>query len=153
MTKQREFTGKHFLMVVIGFFGTIFAVNFTMAYLAISTFPGLEVKNGYIASQQFNGRRAAQEALGWTVEANAGDGLVTLSIIDVDGNPVEAAALKATLGRPTQMKDDTTPDFKFDGMAYVAPVVLRPGKWNIRMIARADDGTEFSQRLIVHIKE
>jgi nitrogen fixation protein FixH len=153
MTKQREFTGKHFLMVFIGFFGTIFAVNFTMAYLAVSTFPGLEVKNGYIASQQFNGRRKAQEALGWTVEAEAGNGQITLSITDVEGNPVKVAALKATLGRPTQMKDDTTPDFKFDGAVYAAPVVLEAGKWNVRMIARADDGTEFTQRLIVHIKE
>ncbi len=153
MTKQREFTGKHFFMVFVGFFGTIFAVNFTMAYFAVSTFPGLEVRNGYIASQQFNTRRKAQEALGWTVDADSQNGQIILAITDADGQPVEVAALKATLGRATQMKDDTTPNFTFDGTAYVAPVDIQPGNWNLRMIARASNGTEFTQRVILHIKE
>jgi nitrogen fixation protein FixH len=149
---QREFTGKHALMVFVGAFTLIFGVNFFMAYQAINTFPGLEVKNGYIASQQFNRKRAAQEALGWTVDADAVDGQVVLAITDSDGNPVQAASLVATVGRPTQMKDDVRPQFIFDGTAYVAPLELAGGKWNVRMIARARDGTEFTQRLILHIK-
>jgi nitrogen fixation protein FixH len=153
MPKQREFPGKHFVMVFGGFFGIIFAVTLTMAYYAISTYPGLEVRNGYIASQQFNTRRKAQEALGWTVDADAENGQIILAITDADGQPVKVAALKTTLGRATQMKDDTTPDFKFDGSAYVAPVDIRPGNWNLRIIARASNGTEFTQRVILHIKE
>ncbi len=153
MKKQREFTGKHAAMVFGGFFGTIIAVNFTMAYLAVSTFPGLEVKNGYIASQQFNGRKAAQEALGWNVDAVAHGGQVVLSITDTDGNPVEAASLLATVGRPTQIKDDTSPEFEFDGSSYVALADLKPGNWNIRMVARADNGTEFIQRVILRFTE
>ena len=64
MTKQ--LTGRHVLMIFCGAFGIIIGVNLLLAWSAVSTFPGLEVKNSYVASQQFDERKAAQEALGWT---------------------------------------------------------------------------------------
>ena len=55
-------------------FGVIIGVNVVMATKAIGTFPGLEVKNSYVASQSFDKRRDAQEALGWDVGvAHEGD--------------------------------------------------------------------------------
>jgi len=86
------------------------------------------------------------------VTANATGGLVILSITDATGAPVRVAKLSATLGRATHVKDDIQPEFKFDGTAYVAPVELARGNWNIRMIARAEDGTEFIQRVILHVQ-
>lgn len=150
--KTKEFTGKHALLVFGGAFSVIIAVNLALAYNAVRTFPGLEVKNSYVASQQFDVRRQAQLRLGWSVRAEARDGQVILSITDADGNPVEAADLQATLGRATHVKDDLEPEFVFDGKAYVAPAVLERGNWNIRMVARADDGTEFTQRVILHVR-
>ena len=150
--KQREFTGRHALMVFGGAFGVIIAVNLALAYNAVKTFPGLEVKNSYVASQEFNTRLAAQQALGWSVRADAWDGQVILSISDANGAPVEVKALKATLGRATHVKDDIQPEFVFDGTSYVAPVDLADGNWNIRMVARAANGTEFTQRVILHVK-
>ncbi|MCK5501239.1 MAG: FixH family protein, partial [Tritonibacter mobilis] len=97
--------------------------------------------------------RAAQEALGWSVYASAVGEEVKLEITDRDGQPVEVASLTATLGRATHVKDDQNPQFVFDGSAYVAPAELAPGNWNIRMIARAKDGTEFTQRVILHVKK
>ncbi|NIZ13231.1 FixH family protein [Phaeobacter sp. HF9A] len=146
----REFTGKHMLALCVGAFGIIIAVNVYMAVSAVRTFPGLEVANSYVASQEFNARLHAQQALGWSVYASATDGHVKLEITDKDGNPVELAALDAILGRATHVKDDQTPEFVFDGTAYVAEAKLAPGNWNIRMVARAKDGTEFSQRVILH---
>ena len=58
-----EITGRQVFAVTAGAFGIIIAVNVTMAYKAISTFPGLEVQNGYIASQTFEAEKRAQEAL------------------------------------------------------------------------------------------
>lgn len=150
--KEREFTGRHAAMVFVGAFGIIFAVNIVLAVSAVRTFPGLEVGNSYVASQSFDQRRAAQEALGWTVTANARGGLVILSITDASGAPVRVAALSATLGRATHVRDDMQPDFRFDGTAYVAQVELARGNWNIRMVARAEDGTEFVQRVILHVQ-
>lgn len=152
MMGERRITGKHVLAGFVAAFGLIVGVNLLLAYSAVKTFPGLEVANSYVASQTFDERRAAQEALGWTVDATHGDGLLTLSITDTSGAPVQAATLNAVLGRATAVKDDMTPDFRFDGTAYVAPVDLAPGNWNIRMLATAADGTEFRQRVVLHKK-
>ena len=146
---ERKLTGKHVFFGFAAAFAVIIGVNLVLAYSAIKTFPGLEVKNSYVASQTFNERKAAQEGLGWEVSAHHKDGILTLAIIDPKGLPVEVADLKATVGRATHVKDDVTPDFRFDGSAYVAPVDLGDGNWNIRMIALADDGTEFKQRVVL----
>lgn len=149
---QKQLTGRHVLMIFTGAFGIIISVNLLLAYSAVSTFPGLEVKNSYVASQQFDDRKAAQEALGWTVRADATDGQVTLQITDAEGAPVRVGALQAVIGRATHVGDDMTPEFIFDGAAYNAPVDLAGGNWNIRMTALAENGTSFSQRVILHVK-
>ncbi|MDU9002842.1 FixH family protein [Sedimentitalea todarodis] len=149
---QREFTGKHAAVLFVGAFAVIIGVNLALAWNAVRTFPGLEVSNSYVASQQFNNRLAAQQALGWSVYADARDGQVFLSITDEDGAPVEVAKLSAIVGRATQIKDDIEPAFEFDGTSYVAPVDLARGNWNIRLVARAANGTEFTQRVILHVQ-
>lgn len=150
MMAQREITGKHVLIGFVAAFGVIIGVNLVLAFSAIRTFPGLEVDNSYVASQQFDDRKAAQEALGWTVSADHSGGLLVLRITDNDGVPVAVADLDATVGRATHLQDDQTPDFRFDGNAYVASVPLGDGNWNIRMRARAHDGTLFEQRVVLH---
>ncbi|MEP2533717.1 FixH family protein [Shimia sp.] len=150
---QGELTGRHVLFIFVGAFGVIIGVNLILAWNAVATFPGLEVKNSYVASQEFDVRRDAQVALGWTVTARSGGGLLVLSILDQDGAPVEVEELHAVLGRATHVKDDVEPSFEFDGRAYVVPAELAPGNWNIRMTARAKDGTEFTQRVVLHVTQ
>ena len=147
---ERRITGYHVLFGFVMAFGVIISVNLYLAFSAVKTFPGLEVKNSYVASQGFDANRAAQEALGWEIAADHQDGLLVLYISDADG-PVEVQSLTATLGRATTVADDVSPDFVFDGNAYVAPVELRDGNWNIRMVAIAPDGTTFQQRVILHV--
>jgi len=149
---ERKLTGRHVLMIFCGAFGVIISVNLLLAYSAVSTFPGLEVKNSYVASQQFDERKAAQEALGWTVRADAAEGQVTLSITDAEGQPVRVGALEAVVGRATHVSDDIKPEFIFNGESYYAPIELADGNWNIRMTAQAEDGTLFAQRVILHVK-
>jgi len=145
----REITGRHVLIGFVAAFGVIIGVNVLLAVSAVRTFPGLEVKNGYVASQTFDDRRAAQQALGWSVEARHEAGMLRLSITDACGLPVRVARIDATVGRATHVADDVTPQFRFDGTAYVAPVALGGGNWNIRMTAIADDGTAFEQRIVL----
>ena len=149
MTK--ELTGRHVALIFCGAFSIIIGVNLLLAYSAVSTFPGLEVKNSYVASQSFDKDREAQDALGWSVQAEARSGQLLLSVTDASGNPVEVAKLEATLGRATHVRDDSTPDFTFDGTRYVAVANLAPGNWNIRMVAHAEDGTVFRQRVVLHV--
>lgn len=152
MTSERKLTGWHALAIFGSAFAVIISVNLVLAYSAVSTFPGLEVKNSYVASQAFDDRRAEQEALGWSVTAQAKGGLLILRIVDADGRPVQAGSLDAVLGRATHVQDDRKPEFSFDGQAYVARESLRPGNWNIRMKATALDGTLFEQRVVLHVE-
>lgn len=149
MTK--ELTGKHVLAIFVVAFGVIIAVNITLAVNAVKTFPGLEVKNSYVASQQFDERKAAQEALGWDVAGTHEAGVLRLSIRNADGTPVEVSSLYAVLGRATHVADDVEPAFTFDGTDYVAPMELADGNWNLRMRAELADGTPFNQRVIVSV--
>ncbi len=149
---ERQFTGKHALAVFVAAFGVIIAVNLVLAYSAVKTFPGLEVKNSYVASQEFNERLQEQQALGWEIQAELTGGLLVLHITDQTGAPVEVAELQAVVGRATHVKDDFAPDFTFDGIAYSTPAALGKGNWNIRLVAKAKDGTAFAQRLPLYVK-
>lgn len=149
---ERKFTGKHALAVFVGAFGVIIAVNLVLAYSAVKTFPGLEVKNSYVASQQFNDRLQEHQALGWEVRAESKGGLLILHITDASGDPVRVADLQAVVGRATHVREDFSPDFTFDGTAYATPATLGKGNWNIRLVARDSEGAEFAQRVPLFVK-
>lgn len=153
MKAQSELTGRHVAMIFVSAFAVIIGVNILLAVNAVRSFPGLEVRNSYVASQQFDVARQAQLALGWTVRARASAGAVHLRIVDKDGKPAIVDRIDAVLGRATHVQDDVQLDFKFDGAEYVAPAVIGGGNWNIRMTAVATDGTEFNQRVILHVNE
>ncbi|HKL69525.1 FixH family protein [Salibaculum sp.] len=142
-------TGRKVFLIFAGAFAVIISVNLLLAFSAVRTFPGLEVKNSYVASQNWDEERAAQLALDWTVDAVVRDEMLTLSITDAMGAPVEVQSLSGVFGRATSVKDDQTPAFEFNGEAYVAPVQTSDGNWNLRLEAVAPDGTDFRQRIVV----
>ncbi len=149
---ERQFTGKHALAVFVAAFGVIITVNLVLAYSAVKTFPGLEVKNSYVASQEFNERLKVQQELGWEIRAETTGGLLILHITDQSGAPVQVAELQAVVGRATHVKDDFSPDFTFDGNAYSTPATLGKGNWNIRLVAKDSSGAEFAQRVPLYVK-
>lgn len=146
----REIKGWHVFTIFALSFGVIVAVNLTLAFNAIATFPGLEVKNSYVASQSFDVDREAQEALGWEVSAELTDNVLRLRILQ-DAAAIAPMVEQAIFGRATSVAADQTPDFVFDGTALVADVNAGPGNWNLRVKLRAKDGTLFQQRIIVGI--
>jgi len=153
MAQEFRLTGWHVLAGFVAAFGIIIAVNLVMAVNAVRTFPGLEVKNSYVASQTFDADRAAQEALGWNVTLKTDGDLLRLSIRDDLGHPVQVAGLGGILGRATNVSQDQTPVWTFDGQDYVANTgVLGQGYWNLRLQAEAQDGTTFKQRLQIYVK-
>lgn len=145
-------TGPKFFAIFASFFVVIISVNLVLAYSAVKTFPGLEVKNSYVASQTFDKDRQAQEALGWTIDARVQHGELHLMITDADGKPVEVKSVNGTFGRATSVRDDQAPAFVFDGTMYRAPVTTAPGNWNLRFEALAQDGTLFKQRVVVIVE-
>ncbi|MEM9707342.1 MAG: FixH family protein [Pseudomonadota bacterium] len=149
--RERELKGRHVALIFVSAFSIIIAVNLTLAFSAVRTFPGLEVKNSYIASQSFDADRASQLALGWDVSAAVDGDVVTLRIDGPEG-PVDPVISQATLGRATHVGDDRELDFQFNGQVHTAPAAdLGRGNWNLRLVARAQDGTEFKQRIILWV--
>lgn len=146
----KEIKGWHVFAVFSGAFSVIITVNLTLAFNAVKTFPGLEVSNSYVASQTFDANRAAQEALGWDVSAQLSGDVLTLVILE-DGGAISPFIEAATFGRATHVGEDQTPDFVFDGAALRARVNAGAGNWNLRLRARALDGTLFEQRIIVQV--
>lgn len=149
---DKPLTGRTVLIIVVSAFAVIISVNVTMAVLAVGTFPGLEVKNSYVASQEFDERREAQEQLGWTVETDYSFGLLTVAFVDREGLAIDPEEFSVLIGRTTESADDVVPEFTgFDGK-YTAPLDLDNGKWMMKINARAADGTEFQQRLELFIR-
>ena len=144
---ERPLTGWHVLAICVVAFGVIIAVNVTMAFKAISTFPGLEVGNSYVASQSFDAERQAQQALGWVLTPSYEDGRLSLAFADAEGAVVIPERLTGMVGRTTEAKDDQTLRFEALGGAQVADIRLAPGKWMLRVEASAPDGTLFRQRI------
>lgn len=148
----RELRGWHVAAMFITGFGIIIAVNLTLAFNAVATFPGLEVRNSYVASQEFDRKRAAQMTLGWHAVAQHEAGILTLRFNDAADRPVRVAQLDVIVGRATHVAADVAPDLIFDGRVYTADLALAPGSWLVRVVARAKDGTSFEQRLPLHVK-
>ncbi|MEH6647250.1 FixH family protein [Sulfitobacter sp.] len=146
-----EIKGWHVLTGFILAFGLVVAVNLTLAYQAVRTFPGLEVKNSYVASQTFDADRAEQLALEWDVSATLVGNELRLIILK-DGRAISPKIDEATFGRATHVGQDQTPDFAFDGKALHATVAGGEGNWNLRIKARSDGGSHFQQRIIVETK-
>ena len=149
---NRELNGRHVALMFVGAFSVIIAVNVTMAFFAVSTFPGLEVKNSYVASQQFEARRSAQQALGWKAAASYENGEVLLGFTGPDGRAVTPQNLTVLIGRTTAAQDDVTPEFQTANGQFRAPIELQRGKWMMRVEARAADGTLFQQRLELRVQ-
>lgn len=139
----RPLTGRAVLAIALTAFGTIIAANGTLAVYAVKTFPGLEVENSYVASQDFDARAKAQSALGWTASVEEAAGRMTLRLVDRAGAPVQPQDLTVLATRPTVAREDTPLTLAFDGSAWTGPAALRPGRWRIRIAATAPDGTAF----------
>ncbi|MEQ9039379.1 MAG: FixH family protein [Silicimonas sp.] len=149
---EREITGKHVLIGTIAAFGVIIAVNFTMAYQAIGTFPGLEVKNSYVASQSFDARREAQQALGWEASATIEGGLLKIALSDAAGRPAQPSGITAVLGRPTIARDDRVLDLVRQDGVFTTPVDLDRGAWIVKLTATSDAGVEFAKRMDIWVR-
>ncbi len=146
--KSFTFTGRHMWAIMLAFFGTIIAVNFTMAYLATSTWSGLVVQNTYVASQQFNGKtEAIRQMLATGINGELAvkrDGI--RYHLTLPGNvPVVADSVIAHFKRPVGEHQDfeqlLTP--AGDGV-YLAERDVLAGSWIVEMKAQKDG------KLIMH---
>lgn len=138
----RRFTGRHMLALMVTFFGTVIAVNVTMATLAARTFGGTVVKNSYVATREFNGwlRQArAEAALGWNVRLlRDGDGVVAV-VVHSAGAPLRGAQVRAIARHPVGGEDDVRLSFEgADPGRYRSTTRLPGGRWLVQVEIRKD---------------
>lgn len=151
---KRELTGRHVLLIAVSAFGVIIAVNILLAWKAVATFPGIEVRNGYIASQSFDAERTAQLGLGWTAETRLDGETLRVAFSDDQGRPVEVDSIEGVFGRATETLDDQSPAFvRVRGSTFEAPVKVSRGQWVLQLHATASDGTRFRQRVSIVVSQ
>jgi len=151
---EARFTGWHMLMIMVAFFGTVIAVNGYMAYEASKSWTGLIVKNGYVASQDFNHKLAeaqAQAARGWHGDIGFSSGMLSFTLTGKDGAPVPLTGVSATIGRPAFDKDDHTLALTYTGNGrYEAADALAAGPWAITVTGDSIEGPyRLEKRILV----
>ncbi|QZP07174.1 FixH family protein [Caenibius sp. WL] len=137
---NRPFTGRHMAMILIVFFGIVFAVNFLMARLATSTFGGIVVENTYVASQEFNGwldQAERQRALGWTATvARDEDNRLAIQLDNAPQYTVVTAEARHPLGQAPNRHLTFSP--KGDGR-FLSQQALPAGRWIVRITAQSGE--------------
>ncbi len=147
----RELKGWHVGMIFVVAFGVIISVNLVLAFKAVATFPGLEVKNSYVASQSFDAKRLSQKALGWHVDVRYASGALSVAFTDQDGQVIAPEKMQVVITRPTHMREDKPLDLVHAGGMYETPVDLAKGAWILHVSAVAENGTLFRQRLSLSV--
>lgn len=154
---EKQLTGKHVLALLIAFFGVIIGVNLVMAYFANSTWSGLVVANGYVASQSFDddlAKARAQEAMGWTVGFIPGEDRIRLTFADREGKKIDSLQISGDLERPVTDKEDQKLVFAPMGSgAYTAPAMLSPGVWEVEVKASGPDDVSYHKIFRFVVKE
>ncbi len=139
--KPRQVTGRMVLFSLIAFFGVVASVNGVMVYVALDTFPGLEVDSSYKVSQRYNKQIAkakAQAALNWNVDAaieRNGDGTAHIRVLaqDKSGAPITGEIVTVKLHRPTiTAADQNLVLSERSSGEYVANAAgIGAGNWNV----------------------
>lgn len=145
----KELKGYHVLAIAVAAFAIVIGANLAMLFAATGSFPGLVVKNSYVASQQWNEKAAAQAALGWRAGVGYAGGVVTVRLTDAAGAPVRGADLRLTIGRPTQDRDDRVLAAPDAGGLYRVPVALAPGRWQIKVATAS--GPAFARTALIEV--
>jgi nitrogen fixation protein FixH len=134
-------TGRLVLIMLLGFFGIVFGVNFTLMELAIATLPGTEVDSAYTASLGYEKEIAAahdQTARKWKVEAHierdgSGGATLQVEVRDGSGQPMTGLKFQGTLERPTDKRADLAVSLAEVGIGIYrgsAPAIA-PGQWDL----------------------
>ncbi len=149
----RVITGRTVLICFVSFFGIVFAMNFVMVRVALSTFSGVETESSYKAGLSFKNDVAAahaQDALHWNVEATLQHGAasrIILSARDAQQTPLSGLTPETRLAHPTDKRRDipvqfveTTPG-RFESLT-----ALPEGQWDLVIGLKRDEETLFRSK-------
>lgn len=150
MTNRTRSRGWWIPWSFVGLFAVMLIANGAMTYYAFDSWTGIETRDSYVKGLAYNDRLAeaeAQAAQGWKTKldyaaADGQSGRLTFLLTDRDGVALNAAAVSATLVRPTHEGHDFTVELtsRGDGL-YSADVAFPlPGQWDVRLDATHRSG-------------
>ncbi len=148
----KPLTGRKVLLIAVAAFGVVLAANLAMLFAATSTFPGLVVKNSYVASQGWNRKTEAQRALGWKAVASYGEGALRVAMTGRDGAPVTGLNVVAVVGRPASAREDVRLELAEGADGYAAPLVLAPGMWRVVITGTDTEGGGFEAETQFYVR-
>lgn len=113
LARKPGIRGSHVLLMLIGFFVTVFVVNGIMIYKAESTFGGIETEDAYRKGVAYNeslAKNAKQSLLGWKDEIKVVGTPYRLqvSLHGKDNAAIAGKRIVATVGRPATNRYDMT---------------------------------------------
>ena len=160
--EPRPITGRFVLIAFIAFFGVIAAVNGVMMTYAITTMPGLDVANGYVASQGMNREIDAmrqQAERGW--KADVAVSLknravpVSLTLTDRDGRLVTGLAATARLAHPAITTADHIGPLSESSPGVYGAVIpdVQAGGWTLVIEASRNGERVFASRNRITLTE
>ncbi len=152
-TNGRPLTGKKVLLIAVAAFAVVIAANLAMLFALTGTFPGLVVKNSYVASQGWDRKTQAQRALGWKAAADYGDGALRVAMTGRDGAPVRGLSVVAVVGRPASARDDVRLELTEGAEGYAAPLVLEPGMWRVAITGTDGEGGSFEAEAQFYVRD
>jgi nitrogen fixation protein FixH len=157
----RPITGRTVLVWLIGFFAVIFAANAAFIYLAVSTFPGLEVASSYKAGQEFEAEVEAahrQAERAWAVDGSAilgSEGAdVTVSFADRDGLVLAGLDVRATLAHTVDTAHDRSAVLAETAPGTYAAHLpdVTAGQWTLVIEASRRGERQFRSRNVVVLR-
>lgn len=151
--EPKPLTGRKVLLIAVAAFGVIIAANLTMLFAATGTFPGLVVKNSYVASQGWDRKAQAQRALGWTAVAEFADGTLRVMMTGRTGAPMAGLSVVAVVGRPASTRDDVRLELAEAPDCYAAPLELAPGQWRVMITGANAEGDSFEAVANLHVRD
>ena len=149
--EPKPLTGRKVLLIAVASFGVVVAANLAMLFAATGTFPGLVVKNSYVASQGWDRKTDAQRALGWKAVAEYGDGTLRVVMTGQSGMPVTGLSIAAIIGRPATTRDDIRIELTEGVDGYATPLDLPPGQWRVMISGANPAGDKFEAVAEFHV--
>jgi nitrogen fixation protein FixH len=158
----RPITGRFVLIAFLAFFGTIATVNGVMMALAIRTMPGLDVRNGYDASQRYNGEISAmrdQALRHWQVNValslQGTRAPITVTLREDSGRPLEKLRVIARLAHPTDRRIDHEIELKEGAPGHYTAAFddVTRGGWVVVVEAWQDGSRRYISRNRVFLTE
>ncbi len=150
--KEKKFTGKHFLISILSFFGVIIGMNIAFVYFATNTWTGLSKENAYVDGLNYNQTIEAakiQKDLNWQssleLEVVGSQKLISFELKDQDNQSLSGFDVTVKVGRPTLQGYDQTLVLAESRQGKYEATVDLPlnGQWHVSLSATSPTGTPF----------